>query len=230
MPRASPVAIRAWVRGRPLEVRSGVSSVRASRLSSWPYASSTVPRSGQPSFARQSFTYDRDGAREAERLSFGVLRGRQGGVDGAVEHEATHPPGELLGVPGAQVGAVGGAVVGEHLVAEHRAQHVHVVHRADRVEVGQRGPAPAPARLREGRGLGHQVLHLGGSVGGGVGGVELVELPVVQARHRRGVPGAPRIPPDEVERTTQRVTAERRSRQLDPARTADAGAARVHEQ
>ncbi len=138
MPRARPVAIRAWVRGRPLAVRSGVSSVRASRLSSWPYASSTVPRSGQPSFARQSFTYDRTAREKPSACPSAYCADVR---EGSTAPSSTRRPtrqGNSWAYQAPQVGAVGGAVVGEDLVAEHRAQHVHVVHRADRVEVGER--------------------------------------------------------------------------------------------
>lgn len=47
-------------------------------------------------------------------------------VDGAVQHEPVGPPGEELGVDGAQIGAVRVADVGEFPLAEDRAEQVHV--------------------------------------------------------------------------------------------------------
>ena len=58
-------------------------------------------------------------------------------VDGAVEHQRAHVLRKRLGVGGADPGAIGVAEVGQLAIAEHRAQHVHVLDDLARAEVGE---------------------------------------------------------------------------------------------
>ena len=71
------------------------------------------------------------------------------GVHGPVQDQRAHVAREQLGVPGAQVGAVGLAEVGELGVAERGAEHVHVPGGVGGADIRQQGTGLLLAAPRE---------------------------------------------------------------------------------
>ena len=90
---------------------------------------------------------------EARGLPQSLVGEGQGGVDGAVEHHAPRIGGEVLGVDGSQVGAVGEAQVGQLLLAGQRPQDIEVAGGGDGVDVVEQGGGRGA-----GGALGDQVL------------------------------------------------------------------------
>ena len=135
----------------------------------------------------------------SERDLVGVERARQH----AVEDHPPDPVGEQLGVLGTEVGSVALAQVVQLLVAEHRADDVHVTRSGLGVHVrGDLGRPRLAARTDQLRGRG-QRIDLLGCVGRAVRGEERIEGGVVHAVHRVGAHHPTRVEPDHVERVGQ---------------------------
>ncbi len=122
-----------------------------------------------------------------ESLALDGIHAEGGGirVNGPVKHQRAHVGREQLRVPGAQVGPVRLAEVGELAVAERGAQHVHVPRGALRAHVGQQRPGVPLASTGEELALrdDHGQLR---RIGRGVVGLEIpVQLRPGHAVHSR---------------------------------------------
>ena len=167
---------------------------------------------------------------EALGLTQAHILGAQGGVDGSVEDQATGVGREELGVGCPQVGAVGEAQVGEHLLPVDRAQDVEVPSSADGIDMVQK-PRRAGLRLA-GR------VHLLSPLHGGGGrrrrrvirtGSLGVELGIGQAVDRRRGAHAAGVEADDVVGADQ-VLGEVGAGTLDQLNARASRPARVNEQ
>ncbi len=78
-----------------------------------------------------------EGTLETRELDEATLGGADGGVDRGVEHHGPHVLREGFGVDRAEPGTVAGAEKGELVIAEHRAEYVHVAGDIARADVSQ---------------------------------------------------------------------------------------------
>ena len=133
------------------------------------------------------------------------LQGRRVRVHRAVQDQGPDPVREQLGVPGAQVGAVGLAQVGEPGLAERGAEHVHVPGRVLGADVRQQRPGVLLAPLRVQLGLRDDRGQFGRAGGHLVGAQVPVQLRAGQAGQRGLAAGdAARVEADDVEPGQQR--------------------------
>ncbi len=104
-------------------------------------------RAGGPAQAVGDERPERD--LESLRLDAVHVQRGLGRIHGSIQDQGPHVRREQLGVPGAQVGAVGLAEVGELGVAERGAQHVHVPGGVGRADIRQQGTGSLLAAPRE---------------------------------------------------------------------------------
>ena len=140
---------------------------------------------------------------EAAGLGEAELARRQRHVDSSVEHQPADLLREQLGVRRAQLGAVGGAEVGQRGLPERGPDDVEVASGLDGRDVADQGVGALDAALEEGLLAGGERRLLLRVVGVRVGGDEVVELVVGEAVDRVGVTGAARVEPDDVEAVEQ---------------------------
>jgi len=128
------------------------------------------------------------------------LQARRVRVHRAVQDQRPDPVREQLGVPGAQVGAVGLAQVGEPGLAERGAEHVQVAGRVLGADVGQQRPGVLLAPGRVELALPNHGGELRGVVRHLVGGQVLVQLRAGHAGQRGLAAAHPaRVEADDVE-------------------------------
>src|SRR5690606_11721372 len=165
--------------------------------------------------------------------ALGLLDQQFGGgerrVDGAVQDEGADVLGELLGVEGSEVGAVGGAVVGELVVAQGGAEDVHVAGGVDGAHVGELVRGLGLAVLGELLAFRSEGAGLLLVVRGGVGGEEVVELGAGVAADGVAAGDAAGVEADDVEALAE-VGAEGTADLADEVDAGAAGSARVGEQ